>query len=79
MDVNPMFAQVAEMFGIVLEQAVEPDPGLIVDLDQQAFNIFHVPGAVTNAYIPDQPGVRHLQRRSVLKLPRAAVAAISSR
>ncbi|MEZ4720176.1 MAG: sensor histidine kinase, partial [Caldilineaceae bacterium] len=53
-DVNPMFAQVAEMFGIVLEQAVEPDPGLIVDLDQQTYNIFHVPDAVANAYIPDQ-------------------------
>ena len=53
-DVNPMFAQVAEMFGIVLEQAVEPDPGLIVDLDQQTYNIFHVPDAPANAYIPDQ-------------------------
>ncbi|MEZ4582243.1 MAG: hypothetical protein R3A10_11535 [Caldilineaceae bacterium] len=54
-DVNPMFAQVAEMFGIVLEQAVEPDPGLRSwTWTSKAYNIFHVPGTVANAYIPDQ-------------------------
>jgi signal transduction histidine kinase len=51
---NPMFGQVAEMFGIVLEQAVAPDPGLIIDLEQETYNIFHVPDAVDNHYIPDQ-------------------------
>ncbi len=53
-DVNPMFAQVSEMFGIALEQSVDPDPDLIIDLEQRTYNIFHVPDAVGNHYIPDQ-------------------------
>lgn len=53
-DANPMFAQVSEMFGIVLERAVDPDPDLIIDLEQQTYNIFHVPDAISNYYIPDQ-------------------------
>lgn len=53
-DANPMFAQVSEMFGIVLDQAVDPDPGLIIDQEQQTYNIFHVPDAVDNPYVPDQ-------------------------
>lgn len=53
-DANPMFAQVAEMFGIVLEQVVEPDPDLLLDMEQKTYNILHVPDALDNAYIPDQ-------------------------
>ena len=66
-DANPMFAQVSEMFGIVLNQAVDPDPDLIIDLEQQTYNIFHVPDAVGNQYIPDQADfVRPYGIRSVL-------------
>ena len=53
-NVTPMFAQVSEMFGIMLDQAVDPDPGLIIDQVESTYNIFHVPDAVGNAYIPDQ-------------------------
>jgi len=53
-DVNPMFAQVSEMFGIVLEKAITRDPDLLLDLERQTYNIFHVPDALGNEYIPDQ-------------------------
>lgn len=53
-DANPMFAQVSEIFGIVLEQAVNRDPGLVLDLEQETYNILHVPDARDNAYVPDQ-------------------------
>lgn len=53
-DVNQMFAQVSEIFGIVLEQAVNRDPGLVVDLEQETYNILHVYEARDNPYVPDQ-------------------------
>lgn len=53
-DVNPMFAQVSEMFGIVLEQAVNRDPKLIFDLEQETYNVLHVYDARDNEYVPDQ-------------------------
>lgn len=53
-DVNPMFGQVSQIFGIVLEQAVNRDPGLVLDLEQETYNILHVPDARDNAYVPDQ-------------------------
>lgn len=53
-DVNPMFGQVSQIFGIVLEQAVNRDPGLVLDLEQETYNILHVPDAHDNAYVPDQ-------------------------
>ncbi|MCB9420214.1 MAG: sensor histidine kinase [Ardenticatenaceae bacterium] len=53
-DVNPMFGQVSQVFGIVLEQAVNRDPGLVLDLEQETYNILHVPDARDNAYVPDQ-------------------------
>ena len=66
-DINPMFGQVSEMFGIALDQAVDPDPGLLIDLEQRTYNIFHVPDAVNNFYIPDQAYfVRPYGIRSVL-------------
>jgi hypothetical protein len=66
-DINPMFGQVSEMFGIALDQAVDPDPGLLIDLEQRTYNIFHVPDAVDNFYIPDQADfVRPYGIRSVL-------------
>ncbi len=53
-DVNPMFGQVSQIFGIVLEQAVSRDPGLVLDLEQETYNILHVPDARGNVYVPDQ-------------------------
>lgn len=53
-DANPMFAQVSEMFGIVLEQAVNRDPELVLDLEQETYNVLHVHDARDSEYIPDQ-------------------------
>ncbi len=53
-DQNPMFAQVSEIFGIVLEQATNRDPELVVDLAQKTYNILHVYDARDNEYVPDQ-------------------------
>ena len=55
-DANPMFAQVSEIFGIVLEQAVERDPKLVLDLEQETYNVLHVYDARDNEYVPDQAG-----------------------
>lgn len=53
-DVNPMFAQVSDVFGILVEKRVDPDPELLVDLEQKTYNIFHVPEALDSYYISDQ-------------------------
>lgn len=53
-DANPMFAQVSEIFGIVLEQAVSRDPELVFDLEQETYNILHVMDARDSLYVPDQ-------------------------
>jgi len=53
-DVNPMFAQVSDAFGILVEKQVDPDPELLVDLEQKTYNIFHVPEALGSWYISDQ-------------------------
>ncbi|MCB8942099.1 MAG: sensor histidine kinase [Ardenticatenaceae bacterium] len=53
-DANPMFAQVSEIFGIVLEQAVTRDPELVLNLAHETYNILHVYDARDNQYVPDQ-------------------------
>jgi len=53
-NVNPMFGQVSEVFGIVLEQAVSLDRGLVLNPEQETYNILHVPDARDNPYVPDQ-------------------------
>jgi signal transduction histidine kinase len=51
---NPMFAQVSDVFGIVMKAPVKPDPELLVELEQKTYNVFYVPDTVGNAYVPDQ-------------------------
>jgi len=53
-DVNPMFAQVSDVFGILVKKRTDPDPELLVDLEQKTYNIFHVPEALDSFYISDQ-------------------------
>jgi signal transduction histidine kinase len=54
LDDNPMFAQVSDVFGIVMKAPVKSDPELLVELEQKTYNVFYVPDAAGNAYIPDQ-------------------------
>jgi signal transduction histidine kinase len=51
---NPMFAQVSETFGIVLNQLVYKDGDLLVELEQETYNIFYVHDAIGSEYIPAQ-------------------------
>lgn len=51
---NPMFTQVSDIFGIVLEKAATPASDLLIDLEQKTYNIFLVPNALDNFYVPDQ-------------------------
>ena len=50
----PMFSQLVKQFGIPLPAVVTPDPNLILDLTKKGFNVFYVPQAKGNPYIPAQ-------------------------
>ncbi len=45
---NPLFAQISDVFGIVMKRPVYPDPELMAELEQKSYNVF---------YVPDQDGI----------------------
>jgi hypothetical protein len=51
---SPMIAQLISQLGLELSALLEPDPEVIVDLDQKQYNVFHVPVAEGSPYIPAQ-------------------------
>lgn len=51
---SPMISQLIKQLGLEINTVLEPDPALIVDLEQKTFNVFHVPKAVGSIYIPAQ-------------------------
>lgn len=53
-DVTPMLGPVSEMFGIALKRAIAPDPDLLLDVEFDSYNIFHVPEAPGSPYVPAQ-------------------------
>lgn len=48
----PMISRLINQFGVDLNAVLRPDPAIIVDLQQKAYNAFHVPEAVGSPYIP---------------------------
>ncbi|NEO87136.1 MAG: GHKL domain-containing protein [Spirulina sp. SIO3F2] len=50
----PMIAQLIQQFGLDIENIVEPDPALLVKLEQRNFNVFHIPCALGSPFIPSQ-------------------------
>ncbi len=50
----PMIANLVHQFGLEVSQVLNPDPGLLADLTQQSFNVFHVEEAVGSPNIPAQ-------------------------
>lgn len=48
----PMIAQLIRQFGLDPGALVEPDPELIVALDERTYNVFHVSDAAHSPYIP---------------------------
>lgn len=51
---NPMYVQFAEIFSVVLDRTIVPDPELVTELEQTTYNVFHVPDTVGSEYVPDQ-------------------------
>lgn len=50
----PMISQLLHQFGLDISTILEPDPEILVDLEQTTFNVFYIPEALGSAYIPAQ-------------------------
>lgn len=50
----PMISQLISQLGVQTSALLEADPELVVRLDEQTYNVFHVPEAVGSAHIPAQ-------------------------
>jgi hypothetical protein len=55
----PMVAQLVRQLGLDVQLLLEPDPLVIMDLQQRTFNVFYVPEAVGSPYIPAQEDFVH--------------------
>lgn len=63
----PMISQLIHQFGLDISTVLEPDPDILVDLEQTTFNVFYVPEANGSAHIPAQKDfVQPYQIKSVL-------------
>jgi hypothetical protein len=52
----PMIAQLLGQFGLDPQALLRLDPGLLVDVEQKTYNVFHVPQAHGSEFVPDQEG-----------------------
>jgi hypothetical protein len=50
----PMLRNLLKQLGLSLSLVVKPDPALLMDMEQKTFNVFFVPDAPGNPYIPAQ-------------------------
>ena len=50
----PMISNLVNQMGLEITDVLNPDPGMLVDIDQKAYNVFHVPYAVGSEAIVDQ-------------------------
>ncbi len=50
----PMIASLLRQLGLQAGDLLEPDPGLITELDEKTFNVFYVPEALGSPHIPAQ-------------------------
>ena len=62
----PMIARLFQQMGLSPEDVVSPSPGFLVDAEQRAFSVFHVPEARGSEYVPAQGFVEAHGIRSVL-------------
>ena len=63
----PMISRLVDQLGVGSERLLDPEPKLMLDLEQHTFNIFHVEDAADSPYIPAQADfVRPFGVRSVL-------------
>lgn len=52
----PMVAQLVHQLGLEITSLLEPDPAMLVDLEQRTFNVFHIVEALDSPHIPAQIG-----------------------
>lgn len=51
---SPMISQLIQQMGLEINTVLSPDSNLMIDLEQQTYNVFHVAEAVGSPYIPAQ-------------------------
>ncbi len=62
----PMISQLIRQMGVRVGALIEPDPQLLVELDEQSYNVFFVADAVGSPHIPDQGFVTDFEVASAL-------------
>ncbi|MEG4147046.1 SpoIIE family protein phosphatase [Microcoleus sp. Pol12B5] len=50
----PMISQLIRQLGLDIKTVINPDPNLLVEIEQRKYNIFYVPEAIGSPYIPAQ-------------------------
>ncbi|MEG4026016.1 SpoIIE family protein phosphatase [Microcoleus sp. S13C4] len=50
----PMISQLIRQLGLDIKTVINPDPNLLVEIEQRKYNVFHVPEAIGSPYIPAQ-------------------------
>lgn len=50
----PMISQLIRQFGLNPGTLLQPDPNLLIDIEQKIYNVFYVPNALGSPYIPSQ-------------------------
>lgn len=51
---SPMIAQLIRQLGLDIGSVVSPDPSVVIDLSQKAYNVFFIPEALGSPHIPAQ-------------------------
>lgn len=62
----PMVTQLIQQIGLDVAQVVDTRNNLVLDIEHQNYNVFHVAEAAGSAFVPAQDFVRDNQVRSVL-------------
>ena len=50
----PMISQMIQQMGLEITTILQPDPAVVMDMTQKTYNVFHIPEATGNKYIPAQ-------------------------
>ncbi|MEG4396497.1 SpoIIE family protein phosphatase [Microcoleus sp. BROC3] len=53
-DQMPMISQLIRQLGLDIKTVINPDPNLLVEIEQRKYNVFYVPEAIGSPYIPAQ-------------------------
>lgn len=62
----PMIAQLIRQMGLDIGAVLDPSDELMLEAEQRAYNVFHVPHALGSAFIPAQDFVKQHKVESVL-------------